>query len=64
MTEVLEIDKTLLLEIRAGIIEAIYSEDGLDGADGTYLLSGINEILGFEVDHHGQIYEINGDNND
>lgn len=46
------VDESLLLELKTGILEAIYSEDGLDGADGTYLLSGINLALGLPVDDH------------
>lgn len=46
------IEKELLLEIKQGILEAIYSGDGLDGSDGTYLLSRINTILGLDVDDH------------
>lgn len=40
----------LLKDIRTGIIEALYFEDGLDGGDGTYLLGRINNILGIPVD--------------
>lgn len=45
----MKIDEILLLEIRTGIMEAIGSEGGLDGADGTYLLSRINTTLGLDV---------------
>lgn len=46
------VDESLLLEIKTGILEAIYNEDGLDGADGERLLSGINLLLGLPVDDH------------
>ena len=43
------IDKTLLLEIKDAITEAIYDEDGLDGGKGRHLLSAINQNLGVSV---------------
>jgi hypothetical protein len=42
------VSKELLAELKQGIFEAIYCEDGLDGADGVYLLSGINIALGLD----------------
>ena len=43
------VSKELLLELKQGIYEAVYDDDGLDGADGVYLLSGINMALGLDV---------------
>lgn len=50
MSKKVLVDVQLLLELKTGILEAIYSEDGLDGADGVYLLSGINLALGLPVE--------------
>lgn len=46
------VKKDLLLEIKAALLEAIYHEDGLDGGDATYLVAGINRVLGVPADDH------------
>lgn len=51
--ETLEVSKDILTELKNGIIEAISSEDGLDGADGTHLLAHLNTLLGLPVDDYG-----------
>ncbi|KKL73373.1 hypothetical protein LCGC14_2075590, partial [marine sediment metagenome] len=40
-----EVGVSLLLDLKTAIIEAIVSEDGLDGAQGSYLLSELNILL-------------------
>lgn len=45
----------LLLELKEGIIEAIATFDGLDGAKGTYLLGCINLLLDLPVDDYDAI---------
>ncbi len=40
------VDKSFLWELKNGIMEAISSEDGLDGSDGMDLLSRIDALLG------------------
>ncbi len=42
----------LLFELKKGIIEAIAAFDGLDGADGTYLLGRINSLLDLPADDY------------
>jgi hypothetical protein len=37
--------KSFLSDLKEGVIEAICSEDGLDGGDGEYLLSRLNSLL-------------------
>ena len=45
------VDKSFLLELKDGIMEAIGAEDGSDGSDGTYLLSRLNALLGLPEGH-------------
>lgn len=45
----IEVDRNLLIELKTGIVEAICSEDGLDGGDGVYLLAHLNGLLGLPV---------------
>lgn len=44
--EKIEVDKGLLLELKAGIIKGVYDGDGLDGEEGTHILSRLNVLLG------------------
>lgn len=46
--EEIEIKRELLLDIREALINAVYSEDGLDGYEGPELISVVNELLGFD----------------
>jgi hypothetical protein len=50
------VTKSFLSELKGAIIEAIASEDGLDGADGTYLLSQINDLLDLPEDDTNRLY--------
>lgn len=43
------VDKNFLLELKSGIIEAIASEDGLDGSDGADLLGKASERAEAEI---------------
>lgn len=49
MGKKIEVDKDILLALKVGIINAIASEDGLDGSDGVLLLTQLNFLLGLPL---------------